>query len=135
MTKLGGEWLGRKIISNDDHDDLETRAAIHTFHSGLPRHEAEEKAYQDYKRDKLIDSASHHLKGLKAAHAIGDLTAAKKHGMMYMLALKGLKHDDGMNPPKEVLDRHENMPKEFQKFKAHPADLYLIEDKDESKDN
>src|SRR5690349_1343683 len=118
------KWKDRDILDPADKDDLETRAAIHQFHDALPSHEAEEKAHEGYKRDKLIEAAAHHLKGLTSSHAVGDMETAKKHGLLYKLALKELKHDDHLNPPEEVMDKVKNSKEELHKFKAHIGDYF-----------
>lgn len=128
------KWKGRDILDPEDVDDLETRSAIHEFHGSIPRHEAEEKAHQDYRNDKLMDSAAHHLRGIKAAHTIGDIDTAKKHGLLYILALKQLNHEDALNPPDKVKERSENSDKPYHSFKAHPGDYYsLPKEKEEEK--
>jgi hypothetical protein len=125
--KMAHKWLGQyDILDPEDEKDLETRASISEFHDSLPRHEAEEKAHKDYKRDKVIEAASHHLRGLKSAHAIGDIETAKKHGTMFALALKELKHEDPLNPPDEVKDRASNSGETFHHFKAHKGDYYTL---------
>lgn len=127
-------WKGRSILDPEDVDDLETRAAIHEFHSGDQRHNAEDRAYVDYRRDKLFDAGAHHLRGIKAAHAIGDTDTARKHGVLFALALKQLGHEDVLNPPKEIKERSENSDKPYHSFKAHPGDFYsLPKEKDEEK--
>ena len=129
------KWKNRDILDPEDVDDLDMRAAVHEFHGSIPRHEAEEKAHQDYRNDKIMDSAAHHLRGIKSAHAIGDVETAKKHGAMYVLALKQLGHEDALNPPDKVRERSENPGKEFSHFKAHPGDYYSLpkEKEDEKK--
>lgn len=130
---MPAEWLGRPILDKDDYEDLEQRAAIHQFHHNIPRHEAEDKAYEDYRLDKITDAAAHHLKSLKSAHAVGDMEIAKKHGIMYRLALKELKHDDHLNPPPDVVERHKNMGEDLHRFRAHKGDFYLLpKDKDKN---
>ena len=126
MITINSEWNSRPILNEDDKDDLDTRSAIHMFHHNLPRHEADEKAYQDYKRDKLIEGAAHHLRGLTSSHSIGDKKTAAKHGIIFKKILQELKHDDHLNPPKEVMEKFKNNSESFHQFRAHPADYYLI---------
>ena len=126
MPKVAHQWKGRDILDPDDEKDLETRSAIAEFHDTLPRHLAEEKAHKDYTRDKVIDSAAHHLKGLRSAHAVGDMDTAQKHGLMYKLAMEHLGHKDLLAPPDEVMDRMNNSGEEIHKWKAHPGDYYTL---------
>jgi hypothetical protein len=128
------KWKDRDILDEADKDDLETRAAIKEFHDRMPRHEAEEKAHDDYKKDKIYQAAGHHLKGVKAAHAIGDIDTAKKHGVLYKLALNELGHKDHLDPPKEVLNYSDNAKDELHKFKSHIGDYYVLPKEEEKKE-
>jgi|ERR1700690_271851 len=124
--KVAPQWKGREILDPEDEKDLEVRSAIHEFSSKLPRHEAEEKAHNDYKRDKVIESAAHHLKGLKAAHAVGDIETARKHGICYKLAMDELGHKDLLSPPDEVTDKAKNSSDEIHHFKSHKGDYFTL---------
>jgi hypothetical protein len=119
-------WLGKYPMLDTTHaDDLEMRAAINEHHYGMTRAQAEEKAHADYRREKIVEAAAHHLNGLTAAHAIGNVEAAKKHAVMYGLALHQLGHKDLVTPPDEVAQRAKNTPSEdIARFKAHPADAF-----------
>ena len=57
MAQKAATWKGREILDPEDEKDLETRSAINEFHDGSPRHEAEEKAHKDYKKDKIAAAA------------------------------------------------------------------------------
>jgi len=108
-------------------DDLEMRAAINEHHHRMPRHEAEAKAHEDYRRDQVITAAAHHLLGMRVAHAAGKLEDAKKHATMYAFALHQLGHKDLVTPPDEVADRAKKTPSDdIAKFKAHKADMYSM---------
>ncbi len=108
-------------------DDLEMRAAINEHHHKMPRHEAEKKAWEDYRREQVINTAAHHYVGMKASHAAGKMEDAKKHGVMYLLALRHLGHNDPVRPPEEVLERAKNTPSEdVGRFKAHKGDVYTM---------
>lgn len=116
-------WLGRFPVLDDSHqDDLEARAAIHEFKGKLPRQQAEERSHSDYLKEKALDSAAHHLIGIKAAHAAGHDEAAGKHGEAYAGAMKAAGHDPFSAPPQEVLDRAKNAKHSIYNFKAHEAD-------------
>jgi len=134
--KTQPKWLDRFPIAHADHvPDLETRAACHEFISKLPRHEAEQKAHDDYKHDQLVDCAAHHYVGLQAAHAAGDKDVAKKHAVVYALAIKQLdpKHNPAGEPPDEVMTRAKNTPAKIQRYKAHLADSFALPKADEAK--
>lgn len=119
-------WLGKYPILDATHaDDLEMRAAINEHHHHMPRHEAEEKAHKDYRRDQIIDAAAHHYSGMIASHAVGKRDEATKHGVHYALALMALGHGDIVNPPDEVLERVKTTPSDkIGNFKGHDADVY-----------
>lgn len=120
-------WLKRFPIVDQEHvPDLEQRAAIHEFGGKIPRHAAEEKAYQDYRHDQLVEAGAHHLVGMKAAHAAGATDQATKHGAMYVLALRALGHDNTISPPDEVATKAANTPSDVYHFKAHKGDAYSI---------
>lgn len=121
------KWLGKYPVVDADHlQDLETRAAIEEFGHKKPRHEAEAKAHDDYRRDQLSDAAAHHLVGLTAAHAAGASDDAKKHAAMYGVALNALGHEDVMNPPPEVTSKAKHTPAEVYKFRAHKGDAFAL---------
>jgi hypothetical protein len=120
-------WLGRYPIVHPDHiQDLEQRAAIHEFGSKLPRHQAEERAHQDYRRDQLIEAAGHHYVGMKASHAAGSPEEAQKHGALYILACRAMGHTNSIYPPDEVAQKAKHLPNSVYNFKAHPADTLSI---------
>jgi hypothetical protein len=101
------------------------------------RHEAEKAAHDEYVKDQLEEAAAHHHTGVKMAHAAGDMESAKKHGMMYVLAMKQLGHDSVGEVPAEIKAKAKNMAatKPLHKFKAHKGDAFsLPETKDEDKE-
>jgi hypothetical protein len=116
-------WLGRyEVASEDDHPDLDARAAVYEFRHGLPRDTAERQAHASYSKEKAYDAASHHLLGLRAAAAAGEDGAAEKHGNAYAAALQHTGHEPTGPVPKEVLDRiRADRPKVYN-FRSHPAD-------------
>lgn len=119
-------WLGRHaVISDDDHPDLDARAAIFEFKHGLPQDQAEQQAHHSYVKDKALDAAAHHFVGLKAAHHSGSDKAAKQHAEAYAGSVKAAGHDPFGPVPDEVLDRVKTTQPEVYRFKAHPADLLV----------
>jgi hypothetical protein len=121
------QWLGRYPMVDADHiNDLETRAAVNEFGGKMPRHAAEQKAHEDYRKDQLHEAAAHHLVGMKAAHAAGDHDSAQKHGAMYVLALKALGLDNTVDPPPEVANKAKNTPAEVYRFKPHKGDSFAL---------
>jgi hypothetical protein len=131
-TKAAPLWKDKYPISDAEHvHHLDTLSAIHEFGSKLPRHEAEEKAYEDYKKDRHIESAAHHYNGLKAAHAVGDMETAKKHAVFYSLASKSLGLNPHDEPSEEISNKAKYEPTGITKFKPHKSDLFLLnKDKD-----
>jgi hypothetical protein len=126
-NKIAPKWKDKYPISDADHVDyLDTLAAIKEFGDKLPRHEAEEKAYEEYKKDRHLESAAHHFNGMKSAHAVGDMDTAHKHGVMFALAMKAM----GKNPHDELPPEVENKAKYeltgITKFKPHKSDLFTL---------
>lgn len=125
----GAKWLDKYTILDPEHKhDLDTRAAINEFMKRLPRHEAEAAAHAEYRHDQLVESAAHHYNGLMSSHATGAKDEAKKHAVMYALAMKDLGHDPVAAPPPEVASKAKNisLTDPSHKFKAHPADSFVL---------
>jgi len=120
-------WLGRPIISPEHSQGLELSAAANEFDKGMSRHDAEEKAHNDYVRDQRLRAAAHHLSGIKAAQGSGDFAEAGKHGAMYELHLKALGLDPMGPVPDEVQAKlGEPDRKKIYGFKPHAGDLFAI---------
>jgi hypothetical protein len=122
-------WLGKPILDNAHVGQLELLAAANEFRDKLPRHQAEAKAYLDYVRDQRLEAAAHHLGGIKAASALGDMETARKHGTLYELHMKAL----GFNPmdavPHEVMSKLNAPGRPSQaRFKAHAGDTFAVTD-------
>lgn len=124
------KWMDKHPILDPEHiHDLETKAAINEFHHKMPRDQAELAAHADYVQEQLENSAAHHLMGVKASQAAGDMDAARKHGMMYSLVLKKLGHDPVGLPPPSVVNRTKNPEHSIYRFKPHKADMFLLDEK------
>lgn len=122
------KWMGRSILSDEHHSDLETRAAINEFHSKMPRAQAEEEAHKSYVKEHRERAAAHHLQGMKAAMATANPEDARKHYAMYDLHMKALgKESVGAVPPEIEKRMLEEGGKPVYKFKAHKGDLYALE--------
>lgn len=108
-------------------DDQEHRAALKEFEDGLPREHAEKEAYEGYLKEHHQSAAAHHLRGMRAAQASGDLDEAKLHGEAYHHHMTKLGHDSMDQVPDEIkaLTEDEGKTRHY-KFKAHPADKLLI---------
>lgn len=119
-------WYSRPILSQDHIEGLEHAAAIHEFEHGLPRSIAEEKAYHQYKMEHHRSGAAHHLVGLKAAQAAGDMDEAQKHGVAYGMHMEAMGADptDPVPPEVEKLAQ-ESSPKVY-RFKSHKSDGFLV---------
>ncbi len=107
-------------------DHLEVVSALNQFHRNMPEHEAEDAAHEEYRKDQLHEAAAFHLQGIKAALGADDHDSAKKHGMMYGLALKELGHDVVGEPPSEVAAKAKRLENGPYRFKAHKADLFTL---------
>ena len=83
-------------------------------------------AHADYFKEQLEEAAAHHLTGMKAALAAGDGESAKKHGVVYTLALQKLGHNPVGEPPPSVANKAKKMPKSLYSFKAHKADIFSL---------
>jgi len=135
MAQTFPQWLGRYPMVDAEHvHDLDTRAALKEFHEKMPRHEAEAAAHKDYVHDQLVEAAVHHLTGLKAAHAAGDMETAKKHGVMYGLCVKRIdpKANIAGEPPPDVATRAKNSPGQGFRFRAHAGDAFALPEKSET---
>jgi hypothetical protein len=121
------KWRSNKILSQDDIPGLEHEAALLEFGQGLPRSEAESKAYKVYKDKFHKEGAAHHLRGLRAAQASGDVEEAHKHGVVYGLHMSELGHDpmDAVPPEIQKMTEGEDLKSQY-RFKAHNADHFLI---------
>jgi hypothetical protein len=116
-------WLGHyRVVSEEDHPDLEARAAIHEFRGGLPRDVAEQASHFDYLKDQAYKAAAHHLLGIRAAVASGHDEAAKRHGESYATAIKAAGHSPLESPPQKVLDYINDAKQHVYSYHDHPAD-------------
>lgn len=124
-------WMGRTISRDTDADDLETRAALLEFGEGVPRSQAEDQAHREYLREQHRGAAAHHLRGLRAAQASGDLEEGRKHGEAYHQHLSRLGHDSMDQVPDEVKELVEDEERHTHyRFKAHGADRLLEPDEE-----
>jgi hypothetical protein len=114
------------IVDPDHAQGLDQLAAIHEFQHKMPRHQAEKSAYDQYRKEQVEDAAAHHFAGMQAAHGAGDMDNARKHGVMYSLAVKQLGGNPVGDPPKEVMTKVKNNPPEVYRFKAHKGDAYTL---------
>lgn len=122
------EWMGRPIAEKDHVHGLDREAAVHEFGNKIPRHEAEEKAYEDYKKEQHGRAAAHHLQGMKAAHASGNMDEARKHGLLYDQHVKHLGHDSSIGPVPDSVSRYAaEEDKGPYKFKAHHGDRFVLD--------
>lgn len=130
VKKAQPMWLNKHPVLHEGHlHDLDTRAAINEFDRKMPRAEAEAKAHKDYMAEHHAVAAAHHLSGMKAAQAVGNMEEAKKHGAMYRLHIKALGHDPVGPVPAEVQNHYPNEDSaKVYKFKAHKADRFLLGD-------
>lgn len=122
-----GEWAGRPMVGSGH--GLDESAALYEFRDGMPRPVAEEKAYRDYNKNHHMGAAAHHLQGMKAAQALGQIEEGKRHGLMYALHLRSLGLDPNGEVPNEVqahVRAQHSEGKADYKFKAHAADKLLL---------
>lgn len=116
------------LLSGEHAAELEARAAIKELSEGLPRHQAELSSHKEYLEGHMRRAAAHHLAGLRAAHAAGDMGAAAQHGALYGLLARALGFSAVGEPPPEVaaMARDPEHSKVYE-FKPHGADALVIE--------
>lgn len=127
--KKRGSWMGHPLLAPEHEHDLHLAAALHEFEGGMPRHDAEKRALEDYRREHHARAAAHHYAGMKAGHATGNMEDAKKHHALYSLHVKAL-GEDPMGPVPEVVRKYhggsgtDKQPHVY-RFHGHDADEYL----------
>jgi hypothetical protein len=120
-------WLDRHPILDPKHvDELENLASIEEFQNKLPRGQAEEAAYKKYKISRHHEAAAHHFAGMKAAHAAGDMDAARKHGALYQLHVEAVGGNAYDAPPEEVQRLVREKTHGIYRFKPHKSDLFAV---------
>ncbi len=121
------KWLEKYDILDPDHEhSLERSSAKHEFHNGHVRANAEQIAYDEYKRQHMLKAAAYHLDGMDSSKARGDSDGAKSHYSMFTLHCKGL----GMNPQGSIsaeIQAQRGMGEKLAKFTPHPADTFVLE--------
>lgn len=133
--KKQAQWLGRNILDEKHSPDLEYAAAIHEFGNAKPRKDAEEAAYNDYKREHHTQAAAHHLRGMRAAEGSHDFDEARKHSIAYSLHMNELGHDPMDAVPNDIKELAEGEKLKGQyRFKSHKGDLFLLGQHEEPKD-
>lgn len=120
------QWLGKYPLVKPQHaEELEQHAAVNEFGQKMPRAAAEAMAYGHYAKKQRVQAAAHHLAGMKAAQAAGDMESARKHGAMYALHSKALGHDVAGPAHPAVQAELANAPGKY-KFRAHAADALAL---------
>ena len=115
------QWHGRDILDPKQAEELDRSAAELEFGENLPRHQAEEKAYANYRRARYLEGAAHHWKGFTAASAVGD-PSSKEHKLMYDVYMRALGHNPAEAPPPEVKRLVPEANPRRAKFVPHEAD-------------
>lgn len=122
--KEGPKWCNRSIFHQNDGAHLDAKAALYEFQDGLPQAEAEEKAYSEYVRGRQVEAATHHLRGMKAAIAVGDQKAAQRHSALYTAHHQAI-GGDPIGPVHADVQAHlRDNPGKF-KFVGHKADSLI----------
>lgn len=123
------QWMGKPIVNESHHGDLEQRSAIHEFSNKMPRADAEARAYEEYVTDHRQRAMAHHLDGLRAAEAVGDKESAFRSWLLYDMHAKALGLDS-VGPVAPEVQKHVDAEdkKSRVKFKAHPADIFALQD-------
>ena len=121
-------WQGRPIVHDSHREGLETAAAMAEFGEGLSREDAEHKAYHEYVSEHHRAASAHHLRGIRAAQANGDMDEAAKHGIAYGVHMGALGHDPIDQVPEDIqalVTAEERKP--HYKFRAHQADRLMLD--------
>jgi hypothetical protein len=85
---MANHWNGYPVIEDDDHNELERRAATHAAH--LSPQDAIATAYKHYKRDRHQKAAAHHLQAASTMARAGRPEDSDRHRLMYGLHLRTL---------------------------------------------
>ncbi len=117
-------WLNKYPMAHDDHaHDLERAAALHQFHGGLSKEQAEASAYQKYKVLQHQKACAHHLDGMRNSKANGNIADGQRHYIMFCSHAKEL----GLNPhrpvPPEILAH--STEQSSKKYEDHGADSFI----------
>lgn len=122
-------WMGRPISDKDDAAKLHLRSALLEFHHGMPRHEAEQSAHNEYVKEQHLQGAAFHLAGMRAAHAADSSEEATKHHAMYSMHCSALGLPSEGSVPQEVVNRM-NAPErdKAHAFKSHPSDVHISQE-------
>ena len=117
-------WAGRPVAAPDHAAELDLVAAQHEFGpTPVPRKQAEELAYAAYLKRQNLEAAVHHLRGMRAAEAIGNHKAAQPHKLMYDIHVRELGHNPAGPVPDEVRTLAGEDGKQSTRFKPHEADV------------
>lgn len=129
MNNVKTNWLGRPILKDSDSGQLENSSALNEFDKGLPRQDAEAKAYEDYIREHREKAAAHHLAGARTAAAAGDNEAALKHHLLWTMHAKALGHPEVGQIPDSVKAHMDGDHKpNLYRFKPHAADMFSLQE-------
>lgn len=125
-TTTRAKWLNRAITDHGDQKILEAEAAHNELHGKMPRSQAEDVTYANYKRKEHMAAAGHHLKNLRLAIAKGEKKDAEKHSTLYKLHIQAM----GLNPshpapPEAEESASKPMTEKGHRFSNHPADILL----------
>ena len=126
MKEASKPWLDKyPVLKDEDHNALESDAAINEFKLGMPKDQAEDQAHKDYLKQHAIRAAAHHLHGMRVATAANDEEAGKAHSTAYEAALKHAGLASG-KIPKEVEEAIKKEPSKLYSYKGHPADTFFL---------
>lgn len=121
-------WAGRPLAAHDHAQQLDLDAAVNEFGLKMPREQAEDEAYHQYlynpSKGQHALAAHHHLAGMKAAHAAGDMDSARKHSLMYNMHAKALGHSP-VDAARELAS-HIKEPAKVYRFKSHRGDAFAV---------
>jgi len=120
------KWQDRTIAHPDDAHDLERRAAVLEMVYRLPKHDAEQRAHDEYRVEQHKKGAAFHLAGSRAAASAGDSEQARKHSVCYALHCKAFGHNPEGPVHPEVQALVGRPESRFYKFKPSRHDQLLL---------
>ena len=125
LSAVTPKWQGKDIAHPSHGAALDRDAAINEFGHKMPRQQAEAHAYDKYVQGQHAEAGAHHLTGMKAAQAAGDMAAAQKHNTMYQMHSKALGHS-GVGAPHPAIAAAAAKTPGTQKFKPHAGDMFAV---------
>lgn len=112
------------VAHPDDIQEIQSRGAHH------PAADAEHRqvhAYREYRQEKHLEAAAHHLRAADEAQRRGERQAVDRHRLFYDLHRKALGLHKELGVPAAIRARLAGAKRgHSQGFTAHPADQWVL---------